>query len=606
MTAIAKPAADSRQQGERLRALRAELDARGADAFCLPRADEYLGEYIPPHNERLHWLTGFTGSAGMAVVLADSAAIFTDGRYTVQVRRQVSAEHYSYQHLIETPPVAWLAKQLPAGARVLIDPRTCTLRWYREARETLAAAAIDIVLSADNPIDACWHGRPAAAVAEALCLAQEFTGEHSADKRRRIGEAVAAAGADAALIFAPESVSWLLNLRGRDVPRQPVLLSFGVLEAGGDFHLAVDPARLPAGLEAHVGAGVHCVPEADAGELLRRWQGRRVLADPDTANAWTQLLLAEAGATLVEGADPVLLPKACKNPIEIAGAQRAHERDGVAVVRFLCWLDREVAAGRLHDEATLADRLLAIRAEGALFHQPSFDTISAAGPNGAMCHYNHLNGQPATLVANSLYLVDSGGQYSDGTTDITRTVAIGEATAEMRELFTLVLKGHIALATSRFPAGTTGTHLDALARQFLWQRGLDYDHGTGHGVGAFLSVHEGPQRIAKAWNATALAPGMIVSNEPGYYRDEAFGIRCENLCVVVEVEEPGFDRPMLAFDTLTLAPFDRRLIDVSLLDDQELAWINDYHRRVRDTLAGELAAEERDWLQRATDPIERR
>lgn len=603
MNTIARPVPESQQQGERLRQLRAEMSARGVDAFCLPRADEYLGEYIPAHNERLLWLTSFTGSAGMAVVLKDCAAIFIDGRYTVQVRRQVSADHYRYKHLIETPPVAWLAKQLPAGARVLIDPRTCTLRWYRSACKTLEAADIEIVLSADNPIDSCWQERPAPLVEQALCLAQNYTGEHSADKRKRIGEAIADAGADAALIFAPESVSWLLNLRGQDVPRQPVLLSFGILEANGEFHLAADPVRLPPDLEAHCGPGVHCIAESDAEALLRRWQGQRVLADPDTANAWTQLLLAESGATLIEGADPVLLPKACKNDTEIAGARSAHVRDGAAVVRFLAWLDGEVAAGRLHDEAALADQLLAYRSGGEHFHQPSFDTISAAGPNGAMCHYNHLNGEPATLVADSLYLVDSGGQYSDGTTDITRTVAIGEPTAEMRTLFTLVLKGHIALAAARFPAGTTGTHLDALARQFLWQRGLDYDHGTGHGVGAFLGVHEGPQRIAKAWSATALAPGMIVSNEPGYYRDDDFGIRCENLCVVHSIEDSGFDRPMLGFETLTLAPFDRRLIDVALLDAAELDWINAYHQRVRDELAAGLSEQERAWLEQATAPI---
>jgi Xaa-Pro aminopeptidase len=299
----------------------------------------------------------------------------------------------------------------------------------------------------------------------------------------------------------------------------------------------------------------------------------------------------------------VLLPKACKNAVEIAGARSAHERDGVAEVRFLAWLDREVAAGRLHDEAALADRLGAFRAETALFHEPSFSTISAAGANGAMCHYNHLNGEPALLVMNSLYLVDSGGQYSDGTTDITRTVAIGEPSAEMRELFTLVLKGHIALATAVFPTGTTGTHLDALARQFLWRRGLDYDHGTGHGVGAFLSVHEGPQRIAKAWNATALAPGMIVSNEPGYYRDGEFGIRCENLCVVRpwQTHTPSAGGPaMLAFETLTLAPFDRRLIEVSLLDAGERDWLNGYHQRVRETLSPALDGDDRRWLDAAT------
>jgi Xaa-Pro aminopeptidase len=593
----------SAAQGQRLALLREEMAQRGADAFCVPRADEYLGEYIPEHNERLRWLTGFTGSAGMAVVLAERAVMFVDGRYTVQVRSQVHADHYAYAHLVEDPPAEWLARELPAGARVLVDPRLVTLDWYRKTRATLAAADIDVLLDTDNPIDRCWSGRPAASAAPLLLLDERFTGESSESKRRRIGAAIETAGAELALVFDPESVSWLLNVRGRDIPSQPVLLGFALLEADGTLHLATNPARIPEGFAAHVGAGVHVVDEADAAALLGRWSGRRVLADPESANAWTQLTLAEHGARIVEAPDPVLLPKACKNATEISGARAAHRRDGAAEVRFLAWLDREVAAGRRHDEGELSDRLGAFRAEGELFHEPSFATISAAGANAAMCHYNHLNGQPARLPQDGLYLVDSGGQYSDGTTDITRTVCIGSATAEMCELFTLVLKGHIALARAVFPRGTTGTHLDALARQFLWRRGLDYDHGTGHGVGAFLSVHEGPQRIARAWNATPLAPGMIVSNEPGYYRDGAFGIRCENLCVVTEVDNADAEQPMLRFETLTLAPFDRRLIEPSLLDAQERAWLDAYHAEVYEALAPLLPDEDRSWLQQATAPV---
>jgi Xaa-Pro aminopeptidase len=593
----------SAAQGQRLALLREEMAQRGADAFCVPRADEYLGEYIPEHNERLRWLTGFTGSAGMAVVLAERAVMFVDGRYTVQVRSQVHADHYAYAHLVEDPPAEWLARELPAGARVLVDPRLVTLDWYRKTRATLAAADIDVLLDTDNPIDRCWSGRPAASAAPLLLLDERFTGESSESKRRRIGAAIETAGAELALVFDPESVSWLLNVRGRDIPSQPVLLGFALLEADGTLHLATNPARIPEGFAAHVGAGVHVVDEVDAAALLGRWSGRRVLADPESANAWTQLTLAEHGARIVEAPDPVLLPKACKNATEISGARAAHRRDGAAEVRFLAWLDREVAAGRRHDEGELSDRLGAFRAEGELFHEPSFATISAAGANAAMCHYNHLNGQPARLPQDGLYLVDSGGQYSDGTTDITRTVCIGSATAEMCELFTLVLKGHIALARAVFPRGTTGTHLDALARQFLWRRGLDYDHGTGHGVGAFLSVHEGPQRIARAWNATPLAPGMIVSNEPGYYRDGAFGIRCENLCVVTEVDNADAEQPMLRFETLTLAPFDRRLIEPSLLDAQERAWLDAYHAEVYEALAPLLPDEDRSWLQQATAPV---
>jgi Xaa-Pro aminopeptidase len=594
----------AQKQAENLQALRAVMLERGAQAFCVPRADEFLGEYIPAHNERLRWLTSFTGSAGMAVVLADEAAIFIDGRYTVQVRRQVDASLYQYRHLIEEPPLQWLSERLAPGAKVLVDSRMCTLRWYENAQRVLAEAGLELVTTVDNPIDACWIDRPAPAIAPALLLAEDFTGESSMSKRTRIGAELVQRKAQAALIFAPDSVSWLLNVRGRDVPRLPVLLSFAMLEADGSLHLVTDPRRIPAGFAEHVGPGVTVVNEGDAGDLLAAWSGKTVLADPDTANAWTQLALREGGATLLAGEDPVLLPKACKNAVEIAGAREAHRRDAVAEIRFLAWLEREVAAGRLHDEAALSDRLGELRSEGEHFHEPSFDTISAAAANGAMCHYNHLDNEPGTLERDNLYLVDSGGQYSDGTTDITRTVIIGEPSEDMRELFTLVLKGHIALDRARFPRGTTGTHLDALARQYLWQTGRDYDHGTGHGVGAFLSVHEGPQRISKAWSPTALAPGMIVSNEPGYYRDAAFGIRCENLCVVQEVQDRAQEKPMLCFEALTLVPFDRRLIDREMLSPEELDWINSYHARVALEVGGRLEhADDQVWLAAATAPL---
>ncbi|EAQ99080.1 aminopeptidase P family protein [Congregibacter litoralis] len=591
-------------QRAKLATLREELARRGVDALCIPRADEYLGEYIPAHNERLRWLTDFTGSAGMAIVTANDAAIFTDGRYTVQVRRQVDGEEYQYRQLLEEPPLQWLSEHLAAGSKVLIDPRMCTLDWYREAQEALSKADIQIVLSTDNPIDRCWTTRPAPLIKEALLLEESFTGEHSLSKRERLGKAVAEAGADAALIFAPDSISWLLNVRGRDVPRMPVLLGCALLESNGHVQLLVDERRIPEGFHEHTGPGVSIIAEDEAGRVLSGYAGKTVLADPTTANAWSQQCLEEGGATLLSGEDPVLLPKACKNTVEVAGAREAHRRDAVAEIRFLAWLDGEVAAGRYHDEGLVAERLEAFRAEGKHFHELSFDSISASAANGAMCHYNHLDSTPAPLVPDSLYLVDSGGQYSDGTTDITRTIAIGEPSQEMRELFTLVLKGHISLDRARFPRGTTGTHLDVLARQHLWQTGRDYDHGTGHGVGAFLGVHEGPQRIAKAWNRTPLAPGMIVSNEPGYYRDGAFGIRCENLCVVREAETASGEVPMLEFDALTLVPFDRRLIDSSLLSPEERQWIDDYHLRVAEEIMERLEhTDDRDWLRAATRPL---
>jgi Xaa-Pro aminopeptidase len=512
---------------------------------------------------------------------------------------------YEYCDLLAQPPADWLSANLPAGSRVGCDPRLHSLRWYRESHRQLAEREIELVADSDNPVDQLWRDRPAARVSPALLLRQEHTGESSVDKRRRIGRMVGERGCDAALVFAPDSVCWLLNIRGRDVPRLPVVPGFAVLRPDGTLSLCVDPGRIPAGFADHVGEGVDWLAEERAAELLSACAGQRVLADPDTANAWTQLTLEAAGATLVAGADPVLIPKACKNPVELAGVRRAHLRDAVALVRFLRWLDAEVEAGRVHDEATLADHLGRLRADGEHFQDFSFDTISAAGANAAMCHYNHRDGEAAVLPRDSVYLVDSGAHYSDGTTDVTRTVAIGNPGPERCRLFTLVLKGHIALDRARFPEGTTGTQLDALARQYLWREGFDYDHGTGHGVGTFLSVHEGPQRIAKQSNTVALRPGMIVSNEPGYYRDGEFGIRCENLVVVTEAEDAGGDRPMLGFEALTLVPFDRRLVQVDLLDDGELDWVNAYHERVRRSLGPLLAEDDLDWLMRATRPLER-
>jgi len=588
---------------EHLQAVRALLVEKSLDALVVPRADEYLGEYIPEHNERLRWLSGFTGSAGVLVVLRDRAAIFVDGRYTVQVRAEVPGDLFEYHHLVEEPHAAWLSKALPAGARVACDPRLHSLRWFRETQKTLAAADLELVPDTDNLVDRCWLDRPASLVRPALLLQEQYSGESSIDKRQRIAGTVVEKGCDAALVFSPDSVSWLLNIRGSDVPQLPVVQSFAMLSAAGEVTLFIDPGRLPEGLEDHVGAGLSILPETEAASAFSAYAGKNVLADPDNANAWTQLLLEDSGAILVAGDDPVLLPRACKNPVELAGTQRAHIRDAVAEIRFLAWLDAEVAAGRLYDEAALSDKLYDLRALGEHFHETSFDTISAAGANAAMCHYNHLNNVPAQLQMNSVYLLDSGGQYTDGTTDITRTVAIGDPGAEVRRMYTLVLKGHIALDQARFPRGTTGTQLDALARQFLWREGYDYDHGTGHGVGVFLSVHEAPQRISKHPSTVALSPGMIISNEPGYYRDGAYGIRCENLVVVRESQAQGGEVPMLEFEAITLVPFDNRLLDVDLLDANELDWLNAYHQRVADTVGPLLDGDEAVWLERATRAV---
>ena len=588
---------------DRLAAVRAQLHELGYQALIVPRADEYLGEYIPAHNERLRWLSGFTGSAGFVVLTLERAAIFVDGRYTVQVRREVSGDLFEYCRLGEDSHSDWLARALPPGSRVACDARMHSLRWYRDLQADLAESELELVACESNLVDRCWRDRPAAQVRQALLLAHQYTGESSLAKRQRIGKSMAAKGAAAALVFAPDSVSWLLNIRGTDIPKLPVVQSLALLSADGGLTLLVHPGRIPAGFAEHVGAGVRVVPETDTAAELAAWAGRTVLADPESANAWTQLTLERAGAILLAGQDPVLLAKACKNEVEIGGSQRAHVRDAVAEIRFLAWLDAEVAAARLHDEAELAERLRAFRAEGEHFMDLSFDTISAAGSNAAMCHYNHINADsPARLTMDSVYLVDSGGQYLDGTTDITRTVAIGDPGDELRRLFTLVLKGHIALDSARFPEGTTGTQLDALARQFLWQAGCDYDHGTGHGVGVFLSVHEGPQRISKQANTTALQPGMIVSNEPGYYRDGAFGIRCENLLVVRRSAREE-ERPMLEFEALTLVPFDTRLLDTSLLTAAEIVWLDAYHERVAAQICPLLSGPDREWLRAATRPL---
>lgn len=580
------------------------MAAQKIDALIIPHADEYLGEYLPAHNERLHWATGFSGSAGVAIILPDSAAIFVDGRYTVQVAQQVSSEAFAYLHLADDPQLPWLAGKLEKGARVAYDPRMHTLAWQREAHKVLDRAGLELVETSPNPVDTCWSDRPVPEVKPALLLDECYTGRSSVDKRKAIGVEIGAAGADVALIFAADSVAWLLNIRGRDIPSLPLVLGFALLDGDGSMSFFTDPEKIPQGFSQHVGEGVSVRPEQEAPQALAQLKGRRVLADPATANTWTQLSLERAGAELIAAADPVALAKACKNEVEVQGMRNAHLRDAVAEICFLAWLDREVAAGKLHDEAHLADRLFDFRNEQDLFQEVSFDTISAAGGNAAMCHYNHLNGQAARLAMNSVYLVDSGGQYLDGTTDITRTVAIGDPGDEARRMFTLVLKGHIALDQARFPPGTTGTQLDILARQYLWQQGYDYDHGTGHGVGCYLSVHEGPQRIGKAANSTVLQPGMVVSNEPGYYKADCYGIRCENLLVIQEVGTlRDSDKPLLGFEALTFVPFDRRMLDLSLLGAGELAWLNEYHARVLEKLAPRLQGDDLNWLQRATQSM---
>ncbi|EGQ8127435.1 aminopeptidase P family protein [Vibrio parahaemolyticus] len=586
----------------RVNAIREWLAQHNIDALLIPHEDEYLGEYVPAHNERLHWLTGFTGSAGAAVITQDKAAIFVDGRYTVQVTKQVPNELFEYRHLIEEPALDWIQDNLTANASVAIDPRMHSSAWLDMAQAKLAGK-LELNILSSNPIDELWHDRPAPVVSDVRLMPTEAVGQSSESKRKEIAQLVAKAGADSAVITALDSICWLLNVRGLNVSRLPVLLSHAILHADSSVEYFLDPARLPAEFAAHVGTGVTVHHPEALQSRLEAMSGKKVLLDPAISNAWFKLVLQNAGASVIAAADPCLMPKAAKNEVEIAGMKACHIRDGVAMSKFLCWLDAEVAAGNLHDEATLADRLEAFRKEDPTLMDLSFDTISAAGGNAAMCHYNHENQpEPGKLELNTLYLVDSGGQYLDGTTDITRTIAIGQPSAEMIKQFTLALKGHIGVARARFPKGTRGYQIDTLARQHLWAEGYDYDHGTGHGVGHFLSVHEGPASISKKQIDVPLTEGMVLSNEPGYYRADAFGIRIENLELVVETPTNG-DFPVLSFESLTRCPIDKRNINVDMLTRPELAWLNDYHQKVWEQISPLVEGEVKEWLREATLPL---
>ncbi|HCG6989292.1 aminopeptidase P family protein [Vibrio parahaemolyticus] len=586
----------------RVNAIREWLAQHNIDALLIPHEDEYLGEYVPAHNERLHWLTGFTGSAGAAVITQDKAAIFVDGRYTVQVTKQVPSELFEYRHLIEEPALDWIQDNLITNASVAIDPRMHSSAWLDMAQAKLAGK-LELNILSSNPIDELWHDRPAPVVSDVRLMPTEAVGQSSESKRKEIAQLVAKAGADSAVITALDSICWLLNVRGLDVSRLPVLLSHAILHADSSVEYFLDPARLPAEFSEHVGTGVTVHHPEALQSRLEAMSGKKVLLDPAISNAWFKLVLQNAGASVIAAADPCLMPKAAKNEVEIAGMKACHIRDGVAMSKFLCWLDAEVATGNLHDEATLADRLEAFRKEDPTLMDLSFDTISATGGNAAMCHYNHENQpEPGKLELNTLYLVDSGGQYLDGTTDITRTIAIGQPSAEMIKQFTLALKGHIGVARARFPKGTRGYQIDTLARQHLWAEGYDYDHGTGHGVGHFLSVHEGPASISKKQIDVPLTEGMVLSNEPGYYRADAFGIRIENLELVVETPTNG-DFPVLSFESLTRCPIDKRNINVDMLTRPELAWLNDYHQKVWEQISPLVDGEVKEWLREATLPL---
>src|SRR5580704_4816960 len=590
----------------RLKLLRDRLAAEGLAGFIVPRADEHQGEYVPLCGQRLAWLTGFTGSAGAAVVLKERAAVFVDGRYTLQATAQVDTKAFEIHHLIDEPPATWLAAAAGKGEAIGYDPWLHTPQEVERLRTGVERAGATLRAVDRNPLDQVWGGRPAAPLAPVFPQPDSFAGESAADKRTRIGKSLADEGAAAAVLTMPESIAWLLNIRGGDVPHTPLPLSFAILKADGAVTLFIDRRKLTQGLDRHLGNAVTIeAPDRLGAALDGLAKEGRVQLDPATASSWVFDRLGKAGAQIHRAADPCLLPKACKNRIELDGTREAHRRDGAAVTRFLAWLAREAPKGGLREIAA-SDRLEAFRKEGKYFRDLSFPTISGAGSNGAIVHYRASPETEKRLEPGTLYLLDSGAQYLDGTTDITRTIAIGKPSDEMRENFTRVLKGHIALATARFPKGTTGSQLDGFARRALWQVGLDYDHGTGHGVGSDLAVHEGPQRISKAANTQPLLPGMIVSNEPGYYKTGAYGIRIENL-IVVQPDEGATSgngpREMFCFETITLAPIDRNLVARDLLDRDEAAWLDAYHARVRATIGPLVDGETGAWLDAATAPI---
>lgn len=584
----------------RLSALRNALAAQGLDGFVVPLTDEHMSEYVGDYAQRLGWLTGFGGSAGSAVVLGDKAAIFTDGRYTLQVREQVSSEDYAYIPVPQDSVAGWLGRETAAGQRIGYDPWLHTRQQVADMTAALADRDAELVAVAANPIDAVWTDRPAPSPAVLSVQEDAVAGESSAAKRARIGEWLAEQRADAVVLSALDSIAWALNVRGTDVAHTPVALSYAIVHADGETDLFVAPEKITPEVRAHLGNAVRLHERSAFESYLTGFTGKRVVADPERAVAAIAQALEAGGAKVLALRDPVVLTKAIKNPAEVAGHRAASVRDGAAMVRFLRWVESECPKGG-QTELSAAARLLACREATGLLKDTSFSTISATGAHGASPHYHVTEESNAAIELGQLFLIDSGGQYQDGTTDITRVMPIGQPSDEMRDRFTRVLKGHIGLATAVFPDGTLGGHLDSLARRPLWEVGLDYAHGTGHGVGAYLSVHEGPQRIAAPNypGGAAMEPlraGMMLSNEPGYYKAGEYGIRIENLVLVEPREIAGADRDMLGFETLTLCPIERTLIVPELLTAGERDWLNAYHARVAEILAPELEGAERDWL----------
>jgi Xaa-Pro aminopeptidase len=588
----------------RLAALRAELKRRGLDGLIVPRADRYQNEYVPPCAERLAWLTGFTGSAGLAIVLADRAVLFVDGRYTVQARDEVDAAAFTIEHLVERPPAAWIEENVPAGAKLGYSPWLHTVEGAERFAKACEAAGASLVAVNDNPIDAGWNDRPPPPLGVVVLHDLRYAGEDAAAKLARVRADMQKLGAEALVVSDPHAVSWLFNIRGSDVPHTPVALAFAIVPKAGRPSLYIEGRKLGNDVRHRLEELAEVrAPENFERDLAALGQARSaVRLDPAACPEAIARLVTDNGGTVMRGSDPIAALKAVKNAVEIAGARAAQLRDGAAVTRFLAWFDREAPRGRLSEIDTV-EALESFRRDTGLLKDISFPTIAGAGADGAIVHYRVTRKSNRRIAPGELFLVDSGGQYLDGTTDITRTIAVGRPGAEMRRNFTLVLKGHIAIARAVFPDGTTGAQLDTLARQFLWRAGLDFDHGTGHGVGSYLSVHEGPARISKLGGA-ALKRGMILSNEPGYYRTGAYGIRIENLVLVTEAAAVAdAEKPLNAFETLTLAPIDLRLVEPRLLTTEEIAWLAAYHARVRETLAPLVDAQTAEWLLTATTAL---
>jgi Xaa-Pro aminopeptidase len=599
-------AADPTKGAERVARLRAELKKRNLDGFIVTTADQHQNEYVPACEQRLAWLTGFSGSLGAAVILKDQAALFVDGRYTLQAKEQVDGNVFTIQHLVEHPPHEWLAAHLATGARLGYDPWRTTLEGVERLTKACVRAGATLVPAEDNPVDAIWEGRPAAPLAPVVLHDLKLAGESAEQKLLRIRDELAKARLDAAVLSDPASVAWTFNIRGGDVPHTPLPLSWALIPRDGQPLLFADARKLSNEVR-DVLSCLALIQEPQNFEIeLREFAagGRAIRLDQATAPARLASVIESGGGSVDRGADPVMRMKAVKNAAEIAGMRAAHLRDGAALVRFLCWFDREAPKGKLTEIDAVA-ALETFRRETGKLKDVSFPTIAGAGPNGAIVHYRVTEKSNRAISPGELFLIDSGAQYEDGTTDVTRTLAVGTPTDEMRARFTLVLKGHIAIATAIFPEGTTGAQLDPFARRALWAAGLDFDHGTGHGVGSYLSVHEGPARLSKLGTAP-LAAGMVLSNEPGFYKSGAYGIRIENLELVVPMPAPlGAEKRLLGFDALTLAPIDRRLIKTTWLTPEELNWVDAYHEHVGEMLAEYLDPESRAWLQSAAAPLDK-